>query len=587
MIRYPNTKQSGLLFVELIIVTAISVIIFGALFVSFQFTVELIASTRAKLSALSLANDRMEFFRSLPYDDVGVVAGFPSGTVPQTSVLTLNGIEFSERVRIDYVDDPADDTAGVDDNGIITDYKQIKLEYTWNVDGNSRNLSLTSYIVPRSIESNVGGGTVRINVLDDQSLPLQGASVRLFTSSTTFSYDVTNPTNAVGSALFAVPADSGYQVEVSANIAGAQYSTSSTYVASAGNPNPAVSPFAVLEADVSTLTFQIGELSDLAIGTKSSVTEDSQIETFDDLSGVASSTGSTTVTSGDLVLLDTFGTYETSGDLFLTPVTPPVLENWEVIRLVADTPINTNYIVRMYTGSAATAYTLIPDADLPGNSSGFTDNLVDISELDPVTYPSIVLGLSLTTTDTAVTPAIEEIETYWRESSVDRSSFTFDVRGDKTIGTELDATPIYKATSTQTTDASGEVTITDLEFDTYRIIPSGGQDVASACPAYPISHQAGIDSDVEILYVPGATDTLRVIVVDSLARPIPGASVQLERSGYDVTQQTNSCGQTFFTGGLTDNSDYEITVGAAGFASQTIDPFTVSGDTVNTITLNP
>ena len=66
MTKYPHTKQSGLLFVELIVVTAISVIIFGALFVSFQFAIELISTTRAKLSALSLANDRMEYFRSLP-----------------------------------------------------------------------------------------------------------------------------------------------------------------------------------------------------------------------------------------------------------------------------------------------------------------------------------------------------------------------------------------------------------------------------------------------------------------------------------------------------------------------------------------
>ncbi len=574
-----------MLFVELIVVSAISVLIFGALFVSFQFTVELIATTRAKLSALSLANDRMEFFRSLPYDDVGVVAGFPAGTVPQTSTTTLNGIEFVERVRIDYVNDPADDTAGVDDNGIITDYKQIRLEYNWNVDGNPNSLSLTSYIVPRSVESNVGGGTVRIQVLDADSTPLQGASVRLFTSSTTFSYDVTNPTTAAGAALFAVPADSGYQVEVSANIAGALYSTSSTYVPSTANPNPVVGPFAVLEADVSTLTFQIGELSDLTLQVRSDIVENSLLEEFNNASGIASSTGSTTVSGGDLVLQDTFGVYENTGDIFLNPIAPVTIEKWEVIRLVTDTPIGTNYVVRLYTGDALTAYTPIPDADLAGNSVGFTDNLIDVSRLDVVTYPSVVVGLSLATTDTSETPEIDEIEVYWRESATDRTSFSMDITGDKIIGTSSTSAPISKATSTETTNSSGSVTIDDLEFDIYRVAPSGSLDLASACPAYPINHRAGVDSVVELLYVPNAVDTLRVVVTDVLGRAIPGATVQLERSGYNVTQTTSTCGQTFFSGGLTDNTDYELTVSAPGFTSESVDPLTVSGDTTNTITL--
>jgi len=73
----------------------------------------------------------MEYFRSLPYNDVGVIAGFPAGTIPQNSTLNLNGINFSERVLVEYVDDDADGSTGADTNGIILDYKQIKLEYEW------------------------------------------------------------------------------------------------------------------------------------------------------------------------------------------------------------------------------------------------------------------------------------------------------------------------------------------------------------------------------------------------------------------------------------------------------------------------
>lgn len=573
--------------VELVVVTAISVIIFGALFLSFQFTLELVATTRAKLSALSLANERMEYFRSLPYDNVGVIAGFPAGTIPQTSTLVLNGIDFNERVRIDYINDPADDTAGVDINGIVTDYKQIRLEYNWTVGNDTKELSLSSFIVPRSIETDVGGGTVRINVLDADSTLLPDASVRLFSSSSTFSYSVVNPTTAAGAALFAVPADSGYQVEVSANISGRQYSTSSTYVVTAFNPNPVVGPFAVLEADVSTLTFVIGELSDLDVQVKSAVIEGSAFEPFTDVSGIASSTGSTTVSGGGLVLTDYFGAYETEGAVFLNPVTPATLEQWEVIRIVAAAPVTTSYSVRLYTGDALTAYTLIPDGDLAGNTLGFTDTLIDLSDLDPVAYPSVTLGLTLVTTDTALTPEIDEVELYWRESSVNQSSFTMDVRGDKIIGTTASATPIYKSTSTVTTNGSGNVLFPGLEFDSYTFEPTTSVVLASACPAHPVNHRAGIDSTVELVYVAAVANTLRVSVVDGLARTIPGVTIRLERTGYDITQTSNTCGQALFTSGLTDNSDYTLIVSAPGFSTTTVNPFTVSGHSTSNIILLP
>lgn len=586
MFKTPYSRTSGLMLIELIVVSAISVVVFGALFVTFQFTLELVANTRAKLSALSLANDRMEYFRSLPYDDVGVVAGFPAGTIPQTSSLTLNDITFNERVLVDYVDDPSDNTAGIDDNTITTDYKQLRLVYQWEVNGEVKEVALTSYIVPRSIETNVGGGTARIVVLDADSAPLSGASVRLFNSSTTFPFERTVITNPSGMATFAVPEDSGYQVEVSGVISGQQYSTSSTYVATTTNENPVVGPFAVVEAGISTLTFLIDELSDLDVSTKSAVVEDSVYEPFADALGIASS-AMTNVTAGELRLQDAFGVYETTGTAYLNPVTPAIIANWETIRVAADVPVDTNYVVQLYVGDAIGGYALIPDAELPGNSTGFTDTLIDISSLDTFTYATTTVGITLNTTDTSVTPAIEEIEIYWRESDTALANVTLDVRGDKILGTQDDLSLNYKSTSTITTDVSGEFDMEGLEFDAYTFTPTGAYDLASACASHPYNLQAGVDDDLEFVYVANAANTLRVSVVDGLGRAIPSVDVRLQRSGYDVTQTTNTCGQTFFTGGLSDNNDYTLDIMSAGYVDDNVSSFAVSGDTFTEIILLP
>jgi hypothetical protein len=256
--------------------------------VSFQYSLKVITSSRAKLSALSIANDRFEYFRSLPYDSVGVVSGFPAGTIPQNSTTTLNGIAFAENVQVRYVDDPADGFGAADGNGIEDDYKLVRLSYTWEVGGIPGSIVMTGYIVPRAIETNSGGGTVRINVLGADSQLLPGARVRLFNPSN--GYDVTYTTDTNGAALFSVLADSNYQVTVSGPIAGQEYSVDGTHEATVVMPNPIVAPFTVLESDISTLTFQIGQLSDISLTVLDSVTEAVYDEEFTDLSGVASST---------------------------------------------------------------------------------------------------------------------------------------------------------------------------------------------------------------------------------------------------------------------------------------------------------
>lgn len=577
-----TTKKSGFSLVEVIIVAALSVIVFGALFSSFQYSLRLISYSRAKLSALSLASDRMEYFRSLPYTEVGVVSGYPVGTIPQNSVISLNGVDFSERVRVDYVDDPKDGTAGADSNGIILDYKQVRLEYTWNIAGNTNKIQMVSNIVPRSIETTAGGGTVRINVLDANSALLPGASVQLINP--TLTYDVTNLTDASGAALFNVQADGGYQAVVTANVAGNQYSTSQTYEATVAVPNPSVAPFAVLESDVSTLTFQIGELSDMEISTYSSLVSGSVVETFTDLSGVASASNVTSDTDL-LVLTNSLGVYDVAGVAYLNTVTPASLTEWVKVRVAASLPANTAHKVQFYTGAAPGPYTLIPDVDLPGNAVGFTSTMIDLSGLDVVSYPSIVVAARLETSDTSVTPAIDEIGVYYRESTVALTGIDLDIRGDKIIGTDSGSLPVYKYTNSVVTDGSGKVSLSDMEFDAYTLSNFSGYDVAMACPANPFIQEAGVDGNLEFLLVGDSVNTLRLTIVNGFGQTIPGAKIRMTRPGYDVTQYTDSCGQAFFTGGMSVNNDYTIEITATGYFDETITGYEIDGDKSETYLL--
>ncbi|MBP6881311.1 MAG: carboxypeptidase regulatory-like domain-containing protein [Candidatus Pacebacteria bacterium] len=577
-------KNSGFTMVESLVVASVSVIIFGSLMLAYMYSLELVSVSRSKLSALSAANQRMEYFRSLPYDSVGTILGIPSGLIPQNSTTTLNGIEFHERVLVEYVDDDADGQGAADGNAIVSDYKRVKLEYTWKIGEETYDLMLVSDVIPRSVETSAGGGTVRVNVLDADASPLSGANVRLF-NTVVGPVDVTRFSDVSGTALFSGAATgSDYQVVVTANIGGQQYSTAQTYVATTSNPNPIVSPFSVLEADVSTLTFQIGELSDLDVLTWSSLTEGSFSETFVDLTAISSSSAVAAV-GGNLVLQDTVGVYETIGVAYLGPIAPVPLSRWQTLRIAAVSSANTAYRVQLFTGAFPGPFILIPDVDLPGNAAGFTDTIIDISSLDQGVYPSVIVGVTLETSDTAVTPSVDEVSVFYRQSGTALADAAFTMHGNKIIGTNASAQPIYKYDISSSTDASGELTIIDLEFDDFTFA-FGGHDIAMACGGHPFVQQAGVDGEFETVLVPDAADTLRVTVVDMSGRTIPGADVRLTRIGYDVTIATDSCGQAFFTGGVSANSDYTIEVATTGYVNNTVNSFTISEDTATTIILS-
>jgi prepilin-type N-terminal cleavage/methylation domain-containing protein len=582
--RHKHTK-AGFTLVEVLIVSVVVVVLFVGLFAGTKYSLELIAQSRAKLSAITLASDRMELFRSLPYSDVGTEGGIPAGAIPQQSTTTLNNIIFTERVIVEYIDDVADGqltATSTDDNDIPSDYKRIKIEISWNVYGTPGQISLVSNIVPRSIETTEGGGTVRINVIDQDSLPLSGAEVRLMNSNTTSTIDTSKFSDANGAVLFSgAPASSGYEITVS----GTGYSIDQTYVATTSNPNPITAPFTVLESDISTLTFQIDLLSDIDITAYSNVSYISSDELFSDGLGIATSTN-TAVSGGELSLADVGGIYETSGTAFLVPIQPSTIIRWEAITLDADAPPGTDYRLQIFTLSGSSTYELVPEEDLPGNSVGFTSAITNIGSLDTGDYNALILGLTLETTDTDVTPTVNEVRLFYRESETPLAGASLGVRGNKVIGTALDASPIYKYNQTSVTDGGGQIELTDMEFDNYTVSVPAAYDVAYSCPALPLTHRGGVNSSIELEVAGDSANSLQVKVINDVGENVPGASVTLEEGAFSDTVETNPCGAAFFSG-LTTSTDYIITISKPAFQNSVINPHNISGDSSVIIVVTP
>jgi hypothetical protein len=562
--KYPYAGSRGITFIDVIVGVALALLIFTGLFGAFQLSIELIALSKGRSGALALANERMEYIRSLPYTHVGTQGGIPSGNIAQTEAIALNQTDYTRRTLILYVDDPADGLGGADQNGITTDYKQAKVEITWDHRGRTQTVYLVTNIVPRGIETTAGGGTIRVAVIDNNAQPVSGASVHVSNPGMVPVVDTTVYTNLAGEVLIGgAPAGSGFEVVVSKT----GYSTAQTYSASTTNPNPSPAHLSVTAGNTTTGTFAIAPFAQKTIRTLAPIESDTFVDTFDDGALVAVQ-ASTSISGGVLQLSDTLGVYEPTGSARSNNVTDAYLYRWDEVSFTSAVPAGTVATVSVYydTGSG---YARVPDSDLPGNAAGFTAAPIDLSTISTTTYPVLALGAQLTTTDVLASPSIESWTIAYRTGPTPIANVSFSMHGTKTIGTRSDSSLIYKVDTSAETDAQGLYTFSELEWDTYSLsITEAGYDVAEVCTPQP---RAVNPSDVvttnAFLVTPTASHTLLVAAYTTTGTAIPGATVSLVRSGYSANLTTGECGQSFFSPLIAD--DYEVTVSAAGYQTAT------------------
>src|SRR3989344_5689777 len=85
----------GVTFIDTIVGTALMVIVFVGIAAAFQLSIDVVTNNKARSGAVALANEHIEYIRSLPYTSVGTVGGDPSGLLPQTENISQNGVVYT------------------------------------------------------------------------------------------------------------------------------------------------------------------------------------------------------------------------------------------------------------------------------------------------------------------------------------------------------------------------------------------------------------------------------------------------------------------------------------------------------------
>lgn len=198
---------------------------------------------------------------------------------------------------------------------------------------------------------------------------------------------------------------------------------------------------------------------------------------------------------------------------------------------------------------------------------------------------------------TEVSFAIDKLSTLNIASVADRDNnfdslgnITFRLRGQKTIGTDVNDLPVYKYDQQLVTEDTGTLTFADVEWDNYELtLPGGGYDIAGTNPLIPLVILPGTVYDFTFALSLSTNHRLLLVFTDPSLVPIASVSATLSQSAYEETKYSGQIddpdfGQIFFPN-LSDLT-YNLQATASGFIdfSTTVD---VSGYTREKIILEP
>jgi type II secretory pathway pseudopilin PulG len=127
--------------IEILIATMMLFFVLSILMTLFAAAGRAALIARMQSRAVNIANQRVEWLRSLDFDDVGFLSpqetSEPAGILPASEVTTVGGTTFTVAYDIHWVDDPKDGTGDADEAPEASrkgkDYKYVVVRVSWAI----------------------------------------------------------------------------------------------------------------------------------------------------------------------------------------------------------------------------------------------------------------------------------------------------------------------------------------------------------------------------------------------------------------------------------------------------------------------
>lgn len=146
------SQNKGFTLIEIVVAVAIFAIFAVGVYQGYAAIYSAIASARHKALATDLANAKFEIIKNLPYSNVGIVGGKPSGVITAVETVVRDRVTFTITTTIMNIDDPFD---GISGGGDIfpADYKLVEINIDCLTCNNFSPVVITGRVAPKNLES--------------------------------------------------------------------------------------------------------------------------------------------------------------------------------------------------------------------------------------------------------------------------------------------------------------------------------------------------------------------------------------------------------------------------------------------------
>ena len=263
---HKNWQKRGFTLIELVASLAIFAILTLGVLGALQSLFQTVKAAREQSIISTLASQRLEIARNLPYDEVGTAAGNPAGQLPDAASpfsTTIEGKQYQVYYEVTFQDDPADGTVLLGTDSVPADYKQIKM-FVKNVTSGKVSSFLTT-ISPQGLEGADNSGALYVSVINAVGEVVPSVNVHIENLSANPQIILDRQTDVNGKWVeVGLPAGvNAYHITVSKT----GYSSDQTYPATAQNPNPIKPDATIVFGKVTQVSFAIDLVAALNIRT--------------------------------------------------------------------------------------------------------------------------------------------------------------------------------------------------------------------------------------------------------------------------------------------------------------------------------
>lgn len=262
-----KTQPPGFSLLEVLFVVVILAVAIMALYSLFNMSLKMMWENKARAGATQLANKKLEIVRNLSYNDVGTIGGVVPGTIPESETVIRNGINYEVYTNVVYIDDDFDGTWESDPPDTLSnDYKRVLVRVSWDSNFSGSPVEFYTDVAPKGVETTLGGGTLVLTVFDASGLPVDNASIHIYSDDVNPTVDMNTFSNSQGQVILPGVKAAIEAYEISVTKSG--YSSDQTYDTTVDLPTPDKPHLTVFEGQTTSASFQIDKLADMFIYVK-------------------------------------------------------------------------------------------------------------------------------------------------------------------------------------------------------------------------------------------------------------------------------------------------------------------------------